>query len=501
MFQKKVFIKSRGKWWRRRKDKKQSIREEEKVEEFLPKEFMERMKGMLGAEYDAFKKSYQKEAARGLRVNGLKGTKEEFLKKSSFTLRPILWEPNGFFYLEKERPGKHPYHDAGVYYIQEPSAMAVAALAAPKSGEKVLDLCAAPGGKTTHLASQMKGEGLLVANEIHPARAKILSQNVERMGIRNAVVTNEDPLSLKAYFPEFFDRVVVDAPCSGEGMFRKEEAACLEWSLENVHSCAVRQRKILECAAEMLKPGGRLVYSTCTFAPEEDEETILLFLNEHLEFEIDLEIDSEAYREMGFLQGCPDWINPAIKITSEIREKEALKKTFRLFPHKIEGEGHYIAVLHKKEKEGYKKKQKFLRKKRASFKDWEVFQNEIGVSFERGVYQLFGEELYLVPEEMVDMRGLRVLRAGLHLGTLKKSRFEPSHALALTLSPSDTKHVLSFDKESKEIFSYLKGEMLSFNGEERKGWYLVCVDGYSIGWGKASKVGLKNHYPKGLRWM
>lgn len=480
--------------------------------ENLPHEFTERMKRFLGAEYKDFYNSYQKEAVRGLRINLLKGTREEFLRKNPFTLTPVLWEPNGFSYSSEEHPGKHPYHEAGVYYIQEPSAMAVAALAAPKPGERILDLCAAPGGKATHLASQMDGQGLLVANEIHPARAKILSQNIERMGIRNAVVTNEDPMSLKQYFPEFFDRIVVDAPCSGEGMFRKEEAACLEWSLQNIHSCAIRQREILEAASKMLKPGGRLVYSTCTFAPEEDEETVALFLKAHSEFAVDLELDFEKYKKMGFLQGCPEWIDQKIST----REAESVTKTFRLFPHKIKGEGHYIAVLCKKaEKDNFKKKRKSSnrvnQKEKNSLADWEAFQKEMGFSFKQGNYQFFGNELYLVPEEMVDMKGLKVLRAGLHLGTLKKNRFEPSHALALALSPSDTKKVLSFPRDSKEILSYLKGEMLVLDKKDKKdrqdkqdkpkGWYLFCVDGYSIGWVKVSPTGIKNHYPKGLRWV
>ena len=432
--------------------------------ESLPNEFMKRMKILLKADYEKFYCSYQKEAVRGLRVNLLKGTKEEFLKKSPFTLTPVLWESNGFSYLTQEHPGKHPYHEAGVYYIQEPSAMAVAVLADSKPGEKVLDLCAAPGGKTTHLASQMKGKGLLVANEIHPIRAKILSQNIERMGIRNAVVTNEEPIFLKKYFPEFFDRIVVDAPCSGEGMFRKDEIARSEWSLQNILLCAARQREILEHAAEMLKPGGRLVYSTCTFAPEEDEETILIFLEKHPEFSIDLEVDEEKYRQMGFLQGCPEWIEEIRKAEGQIiadsrgksENAEVIRKTFRLFPDRVEGEGHFIAVLRKKgdlqeesdfekenmyqkgteyqdknsiaaereksRKEG-KKREKMGNGKRMKqggksfLADWEAFQKEMRLSFNQGVYQFFGSELYLVPEQMVDMEGLRVLRAGLHLRT------------------------------------------------------------------------------------
>jgi len=455
----------------------------------LPKDFTDRMEQFLGIEYDSFLKSYQEKPTRGLRVNLLKGTKEQFLKNSPFFLTPVLWEPNGFYFSEEEHPGKHPYHEAGVYYIQEPSAMAVAALTAAKPGEKVLDLCAAPGGKTTHLASQMQGQGLLIANEMHPARAKILSQNVERMGIKNTVVTNETPASLKEHFSEFFDRIVVDAPCSGEGMFRKDEMTRQEWSLQNVVLCAKRQKEILDQAANMLKPGGRMVYSTCTFAPEENEKNVIPFLETHPEFEFDPKIDYKSYTQMGFTPWHPEQVG-----------------AFRLFPHKIKGEGHFIAIFRKKEGELIKKANKILGlKEKALPADWEAFQKELfpnGFRLEQNsVYQLFGNELYLVPKDMTELKGLKILRPGLHLGSLKKKRFQPSHSLALALSFSDTPNVISFDKESKEIFAYLKGETLPLSRQERKGWTLVCVNGYSIGWGKISQDKIKNHYPKGLRWV
>ncbi|MCI8599907.1 MAG: RsmB/NOP family class I SAM-dependent RNA methyltransferase, partial [Lachnospiraceae bacterium] len=252
----------------------------------LPQEFQKKMQKLLGEEYGQFLESYQREPLQALRVNTLKMPVEEFQSISPFSLRPVPWASEGFYYEKVDRPGKHPYHEAGLYYIQEPSAMAVGALALPKPGERVLDLCAAPGGKTTHLASAMKGQGLLISNEIHSARAKILSTNVERMGIPNAIVTNETPESLAGRFPGFFDRIVVDAPCSGEGMFQKEEQAILQWSPENVSMCAGRQQAILEEAAKMLRPGGSLVYSTCTFAPEENEGTVSTFLKKHSEFSI-----------------------------------------------------------------------------------------------------------------------------------------------------------------------------------------------------------------------
>ncbi|CAM5193217.1 NOL1/NOP2/sun family putative RNA methylase OS=Ureibacillus acetophenoni OX=614649 GN=SAMN05877842_10619 PE=3 SV=1 [Ureibacillus acetophenoni] len=234
----------------------------------LPEPFLLKMKNLLQDEFEAIIQSYDDEKSHALRVNTLKIDIDEFLHKNPFTLERIPWVETGFFYTHNDRPGKHPYHESGLYYIQEPSAMAVGEFVDPKPGERVLDLCAAPGGKTTHLASKMKGEGFLLSNEIHPARAKILSQNVERMGIKNTVVTNETPERLAERFPSFFDRILVDAPCSGEGMFRKDEEAREHWSLENVEICASRQIDILKSAATMLKPGGRLVYSTCTFSPE-----------------------------------------------------------------------------------------------------------------------------------------------------------------------------------------------------------------------------------------
>jgi NOL1/NOP2/sun family putative RNA methylase len=240
----------------------------------LPQLFLDRMKQMLEEEYPAFLNSYEDARYQALRINPSKTDTDRFTEETSFHLQPVPWEANGFYYEKEDQPGKHPYHEAGVYYIQEPSAMAPAAYLDAQPGEKVLDLCAAPGGKSTQIAAAMQGKGLLVSNEIHPARAKILSENIERMGIRNAMVTNESPQALASVFTEYFDRIMVDAPCSGEGMFRKNEQACDEWSPENVKTCAARQQEILSCAASMLRPGGRIVYSTCTFAPEENEGTI-----------------------------------------------------------------------------------------------------------------------------------------------------------------------------------------------------------------------------------
>lgn len=454
----------------------------------LPQAFLERMEQMLGAEYPAFLQSYEKERYQALRVNPLKAQRDEFVAKAPFSLRPVEWEPNGFYYEKEDTPGKHPYHAAGVYYIQEPSAMAPAAYLDAQPGEKILDLCAAPGGKSTQIAAAMRGEGLLISNEIHPARAKILSENIERMGIRNAMVTNESPQSLAKVFEAYFDRIMVDAPCSGEGMFRKNVDACDEWSTENVELCAQRQAEILECAASMLRPGGRMVYSTCTFAPEENEGTISRFLANHPEFSI---VDVTHYAQMS--SGVAAWTDAP---------QPGLERTIRLFPHKVDGEGHYLAVLQKEGSvsenyEGYcaKGTEKGIPERDA--KEYLEFAGETLRVKPTGKLIRFGEQLYIAPEQMPSTKGLKVLRPGLHLGTMKKNRFEPSHALALALKPEDVLHSYDMAGDSTEVRAYLNGQTVSADGE--KGWYLMTVDGYSIGWGKLAGGMIKNHYPKGLR--
>lgn len=464
----------------------------------LPEAFTEKMKGLLGAEYPAFLESYEKERVQGLRLNPLKLSGEEFLRISPFSLKKIPWAEEGWYYEAGERPGKHPYHEAGLYYIQEPSAMAVVELLDPRPGERILDLCAAPGGKTTHIAGRLKGEGFLLSNEIHPARARILSQNVERMGIANAVVTNQAPEDLSPRFLEFFDRIVVDAPCSGEGMFRKDEAARLEWSPEHVERCAARQREILEHAASMLKAGGRLVYSTCTFSPEENEQVIEGFLEAHPEFSI-----AETEGLPGLLPGRPEWSK---------NQTSSLSGTFRIWPHRTMGEGHFLAALTKAPGENYQGKStnpaylgdRLVKKELESF--LKELLKEPQRLLERKEYLLFGDQLYLIPPEMPDIKGLKVLRPGLHIGTIKKNRLEPSHALALYLKKENVLQWVDLAADGEEIIRYLKGETLmeaavSNSCLDKKGWVLVNVDGFSTGFGKLAGGVLKNHYPKGLRWM
>ena len=370
----------------------------------------------------------------------------------------------------------------------------------PQPGERILDLCAAPGGKSTQIAAAMQGQGLLVCNEIHPARAKILSENVERMGIRNAMVTNETPGRLAQAFPEYFHRILVDAPCSGEGMFRKNEEACEEWSPQNVQLCADRQDEILDCAAAMLAPGGRLVYSTCTFAPQEDEGSIARFLKQHPEFEI-----VSVERFPGMAPGVPEWSGQSEDRPPHDRagrdadgERHSnLEHTIRLWPHLLKGEGHFIAVLRKDGKivDSHIPLEKGIRVKDCP--EYLKFRQENLDAALNGMLIRFGDQLYLAPEELPSLNKMRVLRPGLHLGTVKKNRFEPAHALALALTPREVKRTLDLKADSDAIIQYLKGQTLNVEGE--KGWYLISVDGYSIGWGKQSGGIVKNHYPKGLR--
>lgn len=441
----------------------------------LPKEFLERMEKMLGSEYRAFLENYENNKYQALRYNPLKS------KERLFGNEPVLWEENGYYYEENEKPGKHPYHEAGVYYIQEPSAMAPVHFLEPKPYEFILDLCASPGGKSTQIGGKMEGKGILFSNEIHPQRAKILSENIERMGIPNSIVFQETSERLSERFPEFFDKILVDAPCSGEGMFRKNEEAVKEWSLENVSECAKRQDGILDNAAKMLKPGGRLVYSTCTFSEEENEGSIRRFLEKHSDF--------------------------FVKKVTPIGQMVQNEYGIRLWPHKIKGEGHFLSVL---EKEGILEERKetvcYPLCKGKSLQQYKEFfefcqENQLLehplVDFENGTYVTFGEQLYLVPKNTPNLDKLKVLRAGLHVAAIKKSRIEPAHALSHILSSKDMKNAISFEKDSLQIRQYLNGQTI--NIEDGKGWMLVCVDGYGLGFGKATGGILKNHYPKGLR--
>ena len=430
----------------------------------LPEQFLTRMQKRLGSEFPAFLASYEIPPRRGLRVNALKISAEEFFKISPFALKGVPWEKNGFFITE-EKPGADPYHFAGLYYLQEPSAMCAAPLLGVQPGERVLDLCAAPGGKTTQLAAAMQGEGVLIANEIDYDRAKILSQNVERLGLKNCAVTKASPAQLAELFPEYFDKILVDAPCSGEGMFKKEREAIAHWSPQNVAMCAARQREILDSAARMLAGGGKMVYSTCTFAEEEDEWQIEAFLKRHPEFEL-------------------------------IEMK-------KLLPHEIEGEGHFAALLCKKEGGRGQYAGKDAPRGRfhhanpeGAIKAYREFEKQFFKTAPTGKTVVQGARMYLVPHEMPDFDPLALvwLRLGVELGEWDGKIFKPAHALATALGSGAARKIALSREEAKK---YLRGETVEANVEN--GWCVVCVEEYPLGLGKAVNGVVKNHLPKGLR--
>lgn len=418
-----------------------------------PAEFLSRMRAVLGAEFSAFEECYSRPAERAIRVNTLKISAQQFAKCSPFPLEgQVPWCDSGF-YISEEKPGLQVEHAAGLYYVQEPSAMCAAPLLDGISGKNVLDLCSAPGGKGTQLAAQMGGEGLLFLNEINFSRAKILSQNVERMGIRNAVVTVASPEVLAKRYAACFDAVLVDAPCSGEGMFRKEESALREWSPANVEMCARRQQTILQCADRLLKAGGRLVYSTCTFSEAEDERAISSFLSEHGNY--------------------------------------ALMRQEKLYPHKVRGEGHFAALMCKTDGDEDGLVPAPAQKLKDREKLYRNFEKQyLSVRFEN--LYLAGDTLYSLPDG-APLPAMQTLRAGVRLGEFVNGRFEPSHSLAMCLKKGEAAF---FEVDREGAKAYLSGLTMPCDGN---GWIVCAYNGFPLGWVKAAGGTAKNHYPKGLR--
>ena len=470
----------------------------------LPSEFAEHMRVLLGNEYDEFEKNLYKNRSYGIRINPLKIDIDmcESLRDRWGIVSPVPWSLEGYYYDETVRPGKSPYHEAGAYYIQEPSAMSVVQVLDPKPGEVICDMCAAPGGKTTHIAGRMKGLGTLICNEYVTERSRILSRNVERMGISNCCVLNESPETLAAHFTGFFDKIVVDAPCSGEGMFRKEEAAISEWSLDNVQMCAERQMYILENAAQMLKNGGVLVYSTCTFEPSEDEQIIYDFLVKNRDWEL-IETGLDVYLE----HGRPEWISVSEEDNTEGRIRDSLIKTNRIWPHKQSGEGHFIAKLRKKGdiapsiNAKIKNSDRTIAKKTKEFLHTELFLSDDFVDLiDENRILNNKDHIYLRPMYLSDynLKGVRIVRSGLELVTINNNRMEPAHALAMALRPENLKYSCCLNEEDAN--KYIHGETIAVDYDIPSGkWVLVTLNGISLGWGKYVNGIIKNHYPKGLR--
>lgn len=456
----------------------------------LSEEYLNRMRDLLGEEeFSAYLKSFDEERLYGLRVNTAKVTPEAFPELVSWDLKPVPWIPNGFYYEGTERPAKDPYYYAGLYYLQEPSAMTPAMLLPVEPGDRVLDLCGAPGGKSTELGIKLAGKGVLISNDISNSRAKALLKNLELWGISNICVTSETPDKLADVFGPWFDKILIDAPCSGEGMFRKDDDMVKSYEERGPEYYSEIQKEITDQAVRMLAPGGLLLYSTCTFSRCEDEEIICHILENHQEMElIRLPLFEGASGGTG-LDGC-----------------------IRLFPHKIKGEGHFISLLRKngggaertaagsRERSRTEPQGKKGPALPTELTDFLALMNR---EFDDSRIMIKNDSVYYLPENFVPAKELRYLRTGLLLGELKNKRFEPGQVLAMTLHAEEFRQTISWKKEDDRVIRYLKGETISLTPEEGpvKGWCLVCVDGYPLGFAKGTGMALKNKYYPGWRWQ
>jgi len=476
-----------------------------------PADFLAKMQVLLPAgEYDAFLAAYNRPPRVGLRVNTLKISAADFSSIAPFPLAPLgAWEPAAFTVVDDSRPGRHPYHDAGLYYLQEPSAMVAAALLAPRPGELVLDLAAAPGGKATHLAALLNepaggapasalrrtldATGLLVANDVHAGRARLLAENLACWGAVNIVVTQDEPERLAAAFGPVFDRVLIDAPCSGEGRFRRQEG--IEWSEAIVAACARRQRGILAVAPDLVRPGGRLLYATCTFSPEEDEAVVADFLADAREFAL-----REPPRFPGFDRGRPEWVGGAV-----LGETAAqLERAVRLWPHRFPGEGHFLALMEREGDELGESAGAFPRRPPGANEArlWAAFAEEtLALELPAGRLHVHAGRLYLLPRRAPTVGRVHLVRYGLLLGEFRPGRFVPAHDLALSLNAADAATAVSWPAGDPRLRVYLSGADLSLAElpVAADGWTLVAVDGFGLGWGKRAGGRLKNHYPHHLR--
>ena len=437
----------------------------------LPSSFLKNMQSLLGNEYDDYIDTFTRPRTYGLRVNTHKISVQDFLALSPFTLTPIPWTDNGFYYDGAVNPAKHPYYYAGLYYLQEPSAMFPAATLPVRPGDRVLDLCAAPGGKSTELAARLQGKGLLVSNDISASRCKPLLRNLERFGFTNTFVCSQSPQDLAERFPAYFDKILIDAPCSGEGMFRKDPSLINNWNADSNDTYSSLQKEIVHSALHMLKPGGDLLYSTCTFSPKENEEVIAYLLEQ------DPTLSLTTLEQPGFENGI------------------GLPECVRIYPHKVKGEGHFTALIHKEgtlSGSGSEQRVSLPAVLKESLPDMQFPLTD-------GSFETIKDKLYFIPNMEVQRKGLRFLRTGLYLGDCKKNRFEPSQALAMALSPNTFKTSVSFSSNDERVKKYLKGETISIDDKKIKGWTLICVDGYPLGFGKASKGMIKNKLDAGWR--
>lgn len=519
----------------------------------LPASFLEKMQTLLQDDFDNFMSSYESQRYYGLRVNELKMNPSQWLELTPFAsrLKPIPWADNAFYYAEGDRPGKHPHYHAGIYYIQEPSAMVPVELLDVKPGHRVLDLCAAPGGKSTQIASKLKGQGVLISNDNAGERTKALAKNLELAGVRNALVLNEEPRSIANHFEGWFDRILIDAPCSGEGMFRKNESMIQEWEHYSVARCSSMQSEILDEVAKMVAPGGKIVYSTCTFSPEENEEQIARFLARAPQFSI---VPIEP--KWGWSSGQSSWVNSEIANQLSNEQLQSLDGTIRLWPHRTKGEGHFVAVLQKSGeskqpgtdnilstegsiiwqtdslmnkgneksphikagKRNSSKKDKLpakTNKAKNSMKEasivqmWEEFaQNNLNLHVKIDYRAIsYGSRIYLQPIDVPPLDGLKVVRAGWYIGEIKNNKFIPAHSLAMGLTSTEAFRVINLNSDSQLLQRYLKGETIFVDRDDIQlkehvqdnGYVLICVDTCPVGFGKYVSGMIKNEIPAGWR--
>ncbi len=456
----------------------------------LPEKYLDTMKQMLGNDFQAYIDSFNDNRLYGLRVNTLKITPEEFLRISPFELKPIPWIENGFYFSENDKPAKHPYYFAGLYYIQEPSAMTPANVLTVEPGDVVFDMCAAPGGKSTELGAKLNQKGLLITNDISNSRAKALLKNVEVSGIPNICVLSEDPQRIAGRFSTFFDKVLIDAPCSGEGMFRKDNKLIKSWQKNGPEFYSQIQKNIILSGADMLKPGGRMLYSTCTFSKLEDEESVRHLLRNRPDMHL---VDIKPYE--GFEHGY---------VESDEDKEFHIEKTVRIFPHKMKGEGHFLALF---EKDSDMPVDVHAAYKKQSVKlpdELKEFLSHVTYPVDEKAIAIRDNKAYVISDYMPDEKGLRIMRNGTLLGEIKKNRFEPSQAFAMVLKMSEYDKIINLPVNDERVIKYLKGETIEaddYTDKTKEGWNLICVDGYPLGWGKYNGQSVKNKYLAGWRWM